>query len=163
MSYAWCQNWSNFISVITYTALACNSSAAALNFCLIFLQYQVFSLYRHKVRSWGIMLRVVSRSWRWKCRSWASDYSMKIHELFDARHGVKKRCQTWHRIIQSWDNSMPCLASFFEAMFGFKKLPHFLQSINCPTSAFEPSYIVTHESLHLWSSIQRRDLHGNVI
>ena len=22
---------------------------------------------------------------------------MKMHELFDAKHGVKKRCQTWHR------------------------------------------------------------------
>ena len=28
-------------------------------------------------------------------------------------------------IIQLYDNSMPCQASFFDAMFGVKKLAHF--------------------------------------
>ena len=34
---------------------------------------------------------------------------------------------------------MPCLASFFDAMSGVKKLPNFIPAINCPHSAFEPS------------------------
>jgi len=34
---------------------------------------------------------------------------------------------------------MPCLASFFDAMSGVKKLPDFNAAINCPHSAFEPS------------------------
>ena len=33
------------------------------------------------------------------CRNQASDYSIKIHELFDARHSVKKLCQTWDRLF----------------------------------------------------------------
>ena len=34
---------------------------------------------------------------------------------------------------------MPCLASFFDAMSGVKKLVKFIPVINCPASAFEPS------------------------
>jgi len=34
---------------------------------------------------------------------------------------------------------MPCLASFFDAMFGVKKLTNFNATINCPTKANEPS------------------------
>ena len=42
-------------------------------------------------------------------------------------------------IVHWWDNSMPCLASFFEDIFGFKKLAKFVLVIICPTSAFPPS------------------------
>jgi len=34
---------------------------------------------------------------------------------------------------------MPCLASFFDAMSGVKKLPQYHAAINCPTSANEAS------------------------
>ena len=34
---------------------------------------------------------------------------------------------------------MPCLASFFDAVSGVKKLLNFLPVITCPTSAFEAS------------------------
>jgi len=34
---------------------------------------------------------------------------------------------------------MPCLASFFDAMSGVKKLPNSIASITRLTSAFEPS------------------------
>ena len=33
---------------------------------------------------------------------------------------------------------MPCLASFFDAISGVKKLNTFTPAINCPTSANEP-------------------------
>merc|ERR1712135_35784 len=29
------------------------------------------------------------------------DCMHEVWQLFDARHGVKKRCQTWHRIINA--------------------------------------------------------------
>ena len=38
-------------------------------------------------------------NWRVTSRSCVSDYKYKLGKLFDARHGVKKRCQTWHRVI----------------------------------------------------------------
>jgi len=50
-------------------------------------------------------------TWRLVCRMWAIDCGYKVCLLFDARHGVKKRCQIRHRIIQCLDNPMPCLAS----------------------------------------------------
>ena len=59
---------------------------------------------------------------------------MKIRKLFDARHGVKKRCQTWHRINQWLDNPMPCLASFFDAMSGVKKA--------CVFSCWERTFVL---------------------
>jgi len=42
----------------------------------------------------------------------------------------------------SSDWSMSCLASFFDAMSGVKKLSNFIPAINCPTSAFEPSFML---------------------
>ena len=56
-------------------------------------------------------------------------------------HGVRKWCRTWHRIVQCYDNPMPCLASFFYAMSGVKKLLNFVPAINFPTSAYEPSIL----------------------
>jgi len=35
---------------------------------------------------------------------------------------------------------MLCLSTFFDAMFGVKKLTTFIPVITCPTSAYEPSY-----------------------
>ena len=32
---------------------------------------------------------------------------------FHAKHGIKKRCQTWHRVDQILIYPMPCLALFF--------------------------------------------------
>jgi len=42
-------------------------------------------------------------------------------------------------INQCCDNPMPCLASFFDAMSGVKKLTNFSAAINCKSSADEPS------------------------
>ena len=55
--------------------------------------------------------------------------------------------QTWRQktmpdmasIVHWWDNPMPCLASFFDAMSGVKKMLHFNPVITYPTSAFPPS------------------------
>jgi len=63
----------------------------------------------------------------------------KLRQLFDARHGVKKQCQTRHRVILALIYSMPCLASFFDAMSGVKKLTNLYPAINCTTSVNEPS------------------------
>jgi len=41
---------------------------------------------------------------------------------------------------------MPCLASFFDALFGVKKLANFVPAINYPTSAFEPSILTPHSA-----------------
>jgi len=35
---------------------------------------------------------------------------------------------------------MPCVASYIDAVSGVKKLAIFVPVINCPTSAFEPSF-----------------------
>jgi len=82
-------------------------------------------------------------NWRLQCRSWAIDCRYEVHKLFDARHGVKKRCHKWHWVIPALNNPMPCLASFFDAMPGVKKLINFMHTINCPTSAFEPSTVLS--------------------
>jgi len=37
---------------------------------------------------------------------------------------------------------MPCLALFFDAMSGVKKLANLYPAIYCPTSAFEPFFEV---------------------
>jgi len=42
---------------------------------------------------------------------------------------------------------MPCLASFFDAMSGVKKLPNFVPAISYPTSAFEPSNMLEQYSM----------------
>jgi len=49
--------------------------------------------------------------------------------------------------IQCWNNPMPCLASFFDTMFGVKKLVNFIPAINFSTSAFEPSAGIEHNKL----------------
>ena len=58
--------------------------------------------------------------WRLVCWSCVVDYLYGVQLLFDARHGVKKRCQTWHRVVLTLTNPMPCLASFLDAMSGVK-------------------------------------------
>jgi len=69
------------------------------------------------VFSWRLLERLVGSgrdpflTWRLDCQSWAIDCGYKVELLFDARHGVKKQCQTWHRINQWLDSLMPCLAS----------------------------------------------------
>jgi len=79
---------------------------------------------------------------RLKRQSWASDGEYKDSQLFYARRGVKKQCQTWlHRINQCYDSPMPYLASFFDAMSGVKKLTNTIPGINRPHSAFEPSFV----------------------
>jgi len=40
------------------------------------------------------------------------------------------------------DQSMPSLASVFDAMFGVKKLTNFLPAITCTTLANEPSNVI---------------------
>jgi len=98
--------------------------------------------------------------WSLKCRSCAIDYSLKLCYIFDARHGVKKRCrnsikkrcQTWHRLFISgttrchvWHRFLtPCLASKSCQTL-------YLSVITYPTSAFYPSYIhqTPHECSHL--------------
>jgi len=49
----------------------------------------------------------------------------------DARHGIG--------VFLALNKSMPCLASFFDAMSGVKKLPNFVPAINCTSSANELS------------------------
>jgi len=82
---------------------------------------------------------IASFYWSLKCRSWAIDYGYKVCKLFEAKNAFKKRCQTWHRVVLTRNNTMPCLASCFDAMSGVKKLPNFMQSINCPTSRLQAS------------------------
>jgi len=36
--------------------------------------------------------------WRLVCRSWASNFGCKFCQVFDTRRGVKRWCQTWHRV-----------------------------------------------------------------
>jgi len=63
--------------------------------------------------------RKLLKIWRLKCRSCAIDYRHEVEQLFDARHGVKKRCKIWHRVILAVTNwchvwhcfLTPCLAS----------------------------------------------------
>jgi len=43
---------------------------------------------------------------------------------------AKKAMPDLASIIQCWDNPMPCLALFFDAMSGVKKLSNFMQAIN---------------------------------
>jgi len=33
------------------------------------------------------------------CRSWVCDCGRHVCQLFNGRHGVKKRCQTWHQVV----------------------------------------------------------------
>ena len=91
------------------------------------------------------MVRYIAGEYNTKSRKYYRGQNfvpnMKIRKLFDATHGVKKRCQSWHRVIQPLIYSMPCLASFFDAMSGVKKLAGFIPEINCPTSEFEPTYM----------------------
>jgi len=75
----------------------------------------------------------INNKWRLVCRNWAIDCSTKVNQLFDARHGVKKRCQRWHRLISALGKLDACLASFFDAMSGVKKLTNSVSgTINCP-------------------------------
>jgi len=53
---------------------------------------------------------------------------------------ASKMYQKWI-MASKMDNPMPCLASFFDAISGVKKLPNFVPVINCTTSANEPSFI----------------------
>jgi len=39
-----------------------------------------------------------------------------------------------------YDNPMPCLALFFNVIFGVKKLTNFIAAITCPTLANESSF-----------------------
>jgi len=57
----------------------------------------------------------------------------------DERYDFKKRCQTWHQVDLALQKSMPCLALFFDAMSGVKKLTNFIPAIICSTLANEPS------------------------
>jgi len=58
-------------------------------------------------------------TWGLVCRSWASDCVYEVCQLFDARHGVKKRCHVWHCVVLAliirchvWHYFLtPCLAS----------------------------------------------------
>jgi len=53
---------------------------------------------------------------------------------------MKKRCQAWHRVVPLMnEQSMPCLASFFDAISGVKNLAKFQAVITDTTSAFEAS------------------------
>ena len=52
----------------------------------------------------------------------------------------KKRCKTWQRSNQFWDNPMPFLASFFDGMSGVKKLPKVIPVKTRTTSAYIPSF-----------------------
>ena len=71
-------------------------------------------------------------NWSIVCRSWVIDCGNKVYEHFDVRHGVKKWCQIWHRVILSLDYSIPCLASFFTSCLASKK-SQFAHAINYPT------------------------------
>ena len=51
----------------------------------------------------------------------------------------KYRCAYTSVLVLELNKSMPCLASFFDAISGVKNQTKFIPAINCPTSAFEPS------------------------
>jgi len=51
-------------------------------------------------------------------------------------------------IGHQWDNPIPCLGSFFEAMYGFKKLTNVTPAITYPTSANEAS-IIPEVTIHI--------------
>jgi len=72
--------------------------------------------------------------WRLKCRSWAIDnYVHYFTWIFDARHGVKMRCQTWCRLVcvkrtrcHIWHRFLtPWLASKTWQTFTCNHLPNF--------------------------------------
>jgi len=85
---------------------------------------------------WGHM-------WRLVCRSWASAYKYEIWKLFDARHGLKNVARNGIGFTLVLIYSMSCLALFFDPMSGVKKLTTLNAAINCPTSAFEPSFMMS--------------------
>ena len=47
------------------------------------------------------------------CPSWAIDCRYEVWHIFDAKRGVKERCQTWHRVFLALIYSMPYLTSLF--------------------------------------------------
>ena len=66
--------------------------------------------------------------WRLVCRSWVIEYRNERQQLFDARHGVKKWCQIWHRVVVKFlmpDMTLKIWRPFYV--------------INCPISANESS------------------------
>ena len=84
----------------------------------------------------------ISIIWNLKCWSWLGVYNMKIHQLFYAKHGVKKRWQTWRQVVSSTNNRWHVWNRFFffDTMYGIKKLSNILPAITCLTSVNESSY-----------------------
>ena len=89
--------------------------------------------------NFGIWAFIWSLVWR----SWVSDCRYQVCQPLNARHGVKKPCQTWHRVILALNKTMPCLASFFDDMSGVKMLTNCVPGIDCLTSANEASIIIS--------------------
>lgn len=59
-----------------------------------------------------------------------------------------KRCQTLHRISLSWEQPIPCMASYFNAvaMSGVKKLSNLMPVINYQTLASNPKPFIHNTS-----------------
>jgi len=72
-----------------------------------FKHFDVSNINTHKKDS----IRAISDIWRLVCRCWPRDCVHEVQQHFNARHGVKIRCQTWHRVILAL--LMSCLTSFF--------------------------------------------------
>ena len=43
--------------------------------------------------------KITCHKWSLVCRNWAIDYRYKVRRLLEAKHGFKKLCQTWHRVV----------------------------------------------------------------
>jgi len=74
-------------------------------------------------------------------------YSMNFRQLFDARHGVKKTMPDMASGFPSTDYSVPCLAPFFNAMSGVKKLTEVHAISDYHTLTCHPSH--TNQSMNL--------------
>ena len=126
-----------YLPVINCLTLAGEPSHLKARKLLLFAR--IFIIYT-MIKSYG--------SWRLVYRSWANDcgykarinYGYKVNQLFDARHGIKKRCQTLYRVTLVLIYRCHVWHRFL--MSGVKKQPNFIPAIICPTSANESSYVV---------------------
>ena len=74
---------------------------------------------------------------RVKCRNCVIDYSMIVGQHFDNDMASKNDARLMGIELSQYTHcSMPSLASFFDAMFGFKKLTYFHAVITYITLAF---------------------------
>ena len=67
---------------------------------------------------------------------------MKIYRFLTSNMASTKMPDMASGFYPITDQSMPCLASFSDAMSGVKKLTNSVPAITCPASSNKPSYLV---------------------